>query len=135
MVGILIITHGFFGQELLKTSEMIMGKQENAKAISLEYDKDIKELQKEVGEEIEKMNRGSGVIVLTDLFGGSTSNSVAMTLREHDFNAITGVNLPMLIECLSLREIMDIADLVEHIIQAGLEGIKNLKELVKGGNK
>jgi PTS system mannose-specific IIA component len=135
MIGILIVTHGNLGETLLLTAEMIMGKQDNIRFLALPYDKDINELQKEIADCIVELDQGSGVIVFTDLFGGSPNNSVAMNLRDRQFAALTGVNLPMLVECLSLREFTPLDELAVQVREAGISGIKDLNEVIKKGGE
>ena len=77
------------------------------------------------------MDNGSGVIVFTDLFGGSPSNSVAANLRDMQFKAVTGLNLPMLIECINMREDMELDELTEHLKEIGKDGVKVLNEIYK----
>ncbi len=131
MIGILIATHGNLGQEFLKTASIIIGKPEKAEALSLAYDDDVMELKDTVAEKIKNMDDGDGMIVFTDLFGGSPSNSVAANLRDIQFKAITGLNLPMLIECINMREDMEIEELTDHLKEVGKDGVKVLNEIYK----
>ena len=131
MIGILIVTHGDLGREFLKTAGSIIGKPEKTEALSLAYDDDVMELKATVAEKIKTMDDGSGVIVFTDLFGGSPSNSVAANLRDMQFKAVTGLNLPMLIECINMREDMELDELTEHLKEIGKDGVKVLNEIYK----
>lgn len=130
MVGILIVTHGKFGHELLKSAELIIGQQENVLTLGLEHGDSIEELHQKVRNSIEKLDEGDGVLVLTDLFGGSPSNAAATNMEHLNFHSLTGVNLPMLIEALSMRECVGIEELVESAYKAGYEGIKNIGEIL-----
>lgn len=131
MIGILIVTHGNLGQEFLKTASIIIGKPEKTEALSLAYDDDVMELKATVADKIKTMDDGDGMIVFTDLFGGSPSNSVAANLRELKFKAFTGLNLPMLIECINMREDMELDELTDHLREVGKDGIKILNEIYK----
>ena len=131
MIGILIVTHGELGREFLKTAGIIIGKPEKTEALSLAYDDDVMELKATVAEKIKTMDNGSGVIVFTDLFGGSPSNSVAANLRDMQFKAVTGLNLPMLIECINMREDMELDELTEHLKEIGKDGVMVLNEIYK----
>lgn len=130
MIGILIVTHGKFGHELLKSAELIIGKQENVLTLGLEHGDSIEELCQQVKASIEKLEEGDGVLVLTDLFGGSPSNVAAANMEQLNFHSLTGVNLPMLIEALSMREYVDIEELVNSAFNAGCNGIKNIKTIL-----
>lgn len=132
MIGILIVTHGNLGKELLATAELIMGKAENAEAIALNYQDDIRVLKDQVAASIERLDTGDGVVVFTDLFGGSPNNSVASNLKDMDFKAITGTNLPMVIECITARESMDADELIKHVEEVGKDSIKVLNEIFEG---
>lgn len=126
MIGILIVTHGKFGHELLKSAELIIGQQKNVLTLGLEHGDSIEELHHQIKTSIEKLDEGDGVLVLTDLFGGSPSNAAAANMEHLNFHSLTGVNLPMLIEVLSMRECVDIGELVDSAFKAGYEGIKNI---------
>lgn len=131
MIGILIVTHGNLGKEFLKTAEIIMGKAENAAALSLAYEDDVLALKDMIREKIIELDQGDGVVVFTDLFGGSPNNAAAANLKDLKFIGITGLNLPMLMECVTMREQMDAEELAEHLQSAGKDGIKLLNKLYK----
>ena len=130
MIGIVIVTHGKFGAELLKSAELIIGKQKNVVTLGLEHGDSIEDLQKQVKTAIEQLDEGDGVLVLTDLFGGSPSNVAATNMEHLNFYSLTGVNLPLLIEALSMRKCVCIDELVNCSYKAGYEGIKNIREIL-----
>ena len=131
MIGILVVTHGNLSTELIKTSELIIGKQEKVLSLNLNHGDSVENLLKLVGEGVEKLEDGSGVLVLTDLFGGSPSNVTAANIKKHKFESVTGVNLPMFIEALCSREHCNLDELVDLCIEAGKMGIKNLKHSIE----
>lgn len=126
-----MVTHGKLAQELLSTCEMIIGKQENAAAIGLMYDDDINALSGKVREKLEELDQGEGVIVCTDLYGGSPNTHTAVHLKTKTFQQITGVNMPMLLELFSMRDSMAAPELAAHIADGGIQGIKIVNELLK----
>lgn len=126
MIGILVVTHGNLSTEIIKTSELIIGKQDKVLSLNLNHGDSVETLARLVGEHVEKLEDGSGVLVLTDLFGGSPSNVTAANIKKYKFESITGVNLPMLIEALCSREQYELDKLVELCIQAGKMGIQSL---------
>lgn len=130
MIGILIITHGNFGRELLKSAELIIGEQKRVKTLGLDHGDNIEDLFNRVNEYIKELEDGQGVLVLTDLFGGSPSNVVAANMENLNFCSLTGVNLPMLLEALTMRGSLSIDKLVECSSKAGCEGIKNIGEIL-----
>lgn len=128
LIGILIVTHGEFGKELLKSSELILGKQENVLCLGLNEGDDVLKLKDKVKKSIEKLDDGEGVLVLTDMFGGSPSNVTAANLRELDFKYLTGVNLPMLIESLTSRQNCSLKELADKSFKTAIDGIKNISK-------
>lgn len=131
MIGIIVITHGDLGQELIKTSELIIGRQEKLIAYGLHQGDDVENLYKTLENGIKDLDDGSGVLVLTDLFGGSPSNVTAANIRNYQFESLTGVNLSMLIEALSSRVRCNLTQLAELCMDSGICGIKNLKIMVE----
>lgn len=131
MIGILIVTHGNFGLELLKSAELIIGKQENVETLSLNHGDDVEELYNNVKKSIKKLDKGEGVLVFTDLFGGSPSNATAINMKDLRFESVSGVNMPMLIEALDLRISYSLEELVDKVIQTGVDGIKNIRNELK----
>ncbi|WP_110954315.1 PTS sugar transporter subunit IIA [Anaerosinus massiliensis] len=122
--GILVITHGIFGEELIKSAEMIVGAQENVKALSLLPGMDPADLIIDVQTILDTMPEGS--LIMSDLFGGTPSNVSAAVASQRKIAAVAGVNLCMLIEALSLRFSMRGEELAEAVIQSGKSGCKNI---------
>lgn len=129
MVGILIVTHGNLGLELLKSAELIVGKQNNTLALGLFHGDNIDDFKKRVMKYIKNLDEGEGVLAFTDLYGGSPSNVIAMNLREIQsikFECITGVNLPMILEALTMRGSYELGLIKKHCMKIGHQGIKDL---------
>jgi PTS system mannose-specific IIA component len=102
MVGIVIVSHLNLASELLKTAELIVGKIPTSRALSLDPKKDVEILRKEIQSAIKEVNSGQGVIILTDMFGGTPSN-LALTFLSPQVEVVSGVNLPMLIKVTAQR--------------------------------
>ena len=136
MKKVLIITHGDFGGSLLKSAELILGKQRDVVTLGIKWGDDI-EMVKAKLEKILKANEEEGdeTIVLVGLFGGSPSNIALSLLKSYDFKCLTGVNMPMLIEILSFREEYDIDTLVKRGYKAGIDGIKSIDSSLLKTNK
>jgi PTS system mannose-specific IIA component len=130
MIGVLVVTHGKFGEALVKSAELIIGEQKEVISLGLELGDDVAQLQKDVEKAINRLEKGKGVIVLTDLFGGSPSNVSASTLNHLDFKLLTGINMPMLLEVLTTREYVEIDELVNSAMAVGMEGIRDLNKLI-----
>ncbi|HNQ01931.1 MAG TPA: PTS sugar transporter subunit IIA, partial [Syntrophales bacterium] len=104
MIGVLVVTHGNLGNELIKVAELIKGPQQGILSISVDASRGLDDLRKEITASIRKVDSGSGVLVLTDLFGGTPSNVSLAFLKEGKVEVVTGVNLPMLLKVPDVRE-------------------------------
>lgn len=123
MVGVILLTHGSLGIELLKTSEMIIGKQDKVDFLSVQSGASLGDLAGDLDKLINKYKDG-GVLILTDMFGGSPSNIAMAYLEKDKVDVITGVNLPMLIKTFSMRkDIKNPPELGRAAIQTGKESI------------
>ncbi len=126
--AVLVITHGKFGIELLKSVEMIMGEQEDSAALGLCLGDDVEELRAEAERIVaENQEAGKDTIIMVDILGGSPSNVGLYALRNHDIKLITGVNMLMLIEFFSSRDSEELGDLVEKMIASSVDGIKKFE--------
>ncbi|EGY4468125.1 PTS mannose transporter subunit IID [Listeria monocytogenes] len=128
-VGIIIGTHGEAARELLKSTEMIIGKQDNVEFITFVPGENTDTLITKYKEKLDKLDTSEGVIFMVDLFGGSPYNaSSQIALPEDNMDVVTGVNIPMLLETLSMRAASNQKDLVETALTAGSGGVKSLKQ-------
>lgn len=132
MVEILIVTHGNLAAEMLKSAEIIVGKQDNVITMGLFHGDSIEDFRDRVARKIGEMGEQNGVLVFVDLYGGSPSNAVVLSLntdyvKDRKFHCVTGLNLPMLLEALTMRECMGLDELKEHCIKTGCTGIKDLR--------
>ena len=103
MIGLVIVSHSNIASEFVAVLEHIVGKQENIEAISIFPDDDVEKKRKEIIKAIKKVDQKKGVIVLTDMFGGTPSNLAISVMDEEKVEVVAGVNLPMLIKISSLR--------------------------------
>ena len=104
MIGALVVTHGHLGQELVAAAEMIVGEISHIKAVSIGWHDDVNDAHNDIERHIAEVESGSGVLILTDMFGGTPSN---IALSFHDpgkVDVLTGVNLPMIIKIASQKE-------------------------------
>ena len=128
MVSILIITHGGFGKEIIKSMEMIMGKQDNVYFLGLYPEEDPAVFSEKVKEKIIELNKNGEVLVMVDVFGGTPSNASASNMKDLKFECVTGVSLPMLIEVALNRSRSTLDELVEMAIMAGTNCVINLRK-------
>jgi len=126
MIGIVIVSHGDLGKQLLAAAELISGKQEKVVALGLDADDAIEALPGRISHAIDSIEDVAGVLVLVDLFGGSPGNATLRCLAERDFECISGANLPMLLEVLMMREGMSATDLAAQALQSGRTGVQDL---------
>ncbi|SPD72638.1 PTS system fructose IIA component (fragment) [uncultured Desulfobacterium sp.] len=131
MIGILIISHCDIGKELLNAAELIMGKLDAASSISITQATESEDLLKTIAEEIKSLDRGKGVLVLTDMFGGTPSNLSLSFLQEEMVEVLTGVNLPMLVEVVQNRERLSLSELGVKAQEEGKKGIALAGNLLK----
>ena len=119
MIGIVIVSHSNISSEFLSVLEHIVGKQENIEAISIFPDDDVEKKRKEIIKAIKNVDQKKGVVVLTDMFGGTPSNLAISVMDEEKVEVVAGVNLPMLIKISSLRNKSNIKDLIKKSQESG----------------
>ena len=127
-----MVTHGQLARELVSAAEMIVGEIPNVTAVSIGWHDSPEDAQEEIREAIERVEEGSGTVVLTDMFGGTPSNLSLPFLEKDRVEVVTGVNLPMLIKLVSLRE-QENASLLEVARQTcgqGKESIYQASDLL-----
>jgi PTS system mannose-specific IIA component len=102
MVGLVVATHGNLAEELLRTAEGIVGRLEQCEAVSVGAGSSMEEARARLGQAVHRVDTGDGVLVLTDMFGGTPAN-LALTFLDEKLEVITGVNLPMILKLASAR--------------------------------
>jgi mannose/fructose/sorbose-specific phosphotransferase system IIA component len=127
MVNILLVTHGDFGKELLRSSEIIIGKIDGAKSISFNLGESFETLAKEVSDTIEKLS-SEELIVFTDMYGGSPFNAVQRALKNNNFYHVTGVNFPLFIDIAVNKNAYSLDEIAEKIIKNGKKSIVFVNE-------
>jgi PTS system mannose-specific IIA component len=131
MVGIVIITHLRLGEELLAVVQLIVGKLKQFEAVSINPTEEVEEIREKISAAIRKVDRGKGVLILTDMFGGTPSNISLSFLEEWKIEVITGVNLPMLLKLSTYEGEKDLAELAEFIKTYGQKNINLASEILK----
>lgn len=131
MIGLLIVTHCDLGRELLNAAEFIVGKIEAAATIPVTATTGSEALRKGIEEKVAAVDAGQGVIILTDMFGGTPSNLSLAFLRKEKVEVLTGVNLPMLIAIVQCRATMKLSDVAERALEAGKAGISLTSKLLE----
>jgi PTS system mannose-specific IIA component len=131
MIHIVVLTHGALGHELLKTCEMIIGKQDLIHVLTVQIGMSLNEITYQLDEIIENFS-DDGILIFTDMFGGSPSNIAMSYLGNEHVEVLTGVNLPMLLKALSIRKDIDnVKEFAEIISQSGIESIILAGDILK----
>lgn len=133
MIGILIVTHGGLGQSLLDTSEIILAKTpESAMALSIDLTQNVDLLHEKITEALECLKGPDGVLVLTDMFGGTPSNLSYSFMEAGKIEVIAGVNLPMLIQAIGWRKKKPLPVLAHDLEEFGKKSISLASNVLKG---
>lgn len=120
--GLLVVTHGGLAFELVRALERIVGAVEGVRALSLGWDDDLQAARREVERAIAEVDPGGGVLILTDMFGGTATN-VALSFLRDGVEILTGVNLPMLIKFANLPDKSSLAEAAARIKEQGQRSI------------
>ena len=130
MIGILLVTHKELAEALMSVCDLILGRQDALQAISLDPQASPEECRQQIQRSLAQVNNGNGVIILTDMLGGTPSNLTLTFLQEGKVEVVTGVNLPMLMKLSQLREEKDLAQVALALKQHGQKGITVASEVL-----
>ena len=129
-VAAVIVTHGHLAGELLAAAEMIVGPISHIAAVSIGWHDDVDAARGEVERAIKGVSQGAGVLLMTDMFGGTPTNIASMFLETGVVEVVTGVNLPMIIKLASHQEQGSLAEIARHICDIGRQGIYVASDLL-----
>jgi mannose PTS system EIIA component len=132
MIGLVIVTHGGLAVEFRSAMEHVVGPQTQLETISIGPDDDMSARRVEILEAVRRNDSGSGVIVLTDMFGGTPSNLAISVLDEGNVEVLAGINLPILVKLASLRRETNLQDAVARARDAGRKYIKVASQELTG---
>ncbi len=131
MIGVVVVTHGQLANELVNAAEMIVGDLPQFTAVSIGWHDDVGDARVEIAQAIERVRGDAGVLLLTDMFGGTPSN-LGMTFLEKDhLEVITGVNLPMLIKLADLARSADLLAAAHEMREHGRNAIWVASDLLR----
>ena len=131
MIGIIIITHGALGNELVAVAEHVVGRQQHLCAIPIGPEDDIERRRDEIVARVAELDSGDGVAILTDMFGGTPSNLAISVMVPGKVEVIAGANVPMLIKLISVRASMPLMNAVMTAQEAGRKYINVASNLLK----
>lgn len=130
MIGVVMVSHKNLAETLLDTAVSIMGPQEDIASVAFHPHENLENLRKRIISAVKKVDSGMGVIVFTDLLGGSCCNACAEILDEDRVIVITGLNLAMVLDVMIHRRISNLWEVANLAKLAGIKSIKNLKEII-----
>ena len=130
MIGLVLVTHGRLAAEFITAMEHVVGTQQRIASICIGPDDDMERRRKDIAKAIDKVDDGSGVIILTDLFDGTPSNLAISLMKSEKIEVIAGVNLPMLIRLEGARKTMDVKAAVAAAREAGRKYISVASEIL-----
>ncbi|WMS45023.1 PTS sugar transporter subunit IIA [Acuticoccus sp. MNP-M23] len=131
MIGLVLVTHGRLAQELRAALEHVVGPQDAVEPISIEPDDDIEQRRADILAAVNRVDSGKGVVILTDMFGGTPSN-LAISVMSTNIEVIAGVNLPMLVKLSSARTGMTLPEAVNAGRDAGIKYISIASHVLAG---
>ena len=131
MVGLVIATHARLGHELISAAEMIIGPSERVRSVTVESSMSVDAIRKELGKAVAEVGAdGDGVLIMTDMFGGTPSNLGVAFLDPGKVEMVTGVNLPMVLKCLNCQEGMPLQEMAALLRAYGQQSISLVRDLL-----
>ena len=134
MIGIVVVSHGKLARELVAATEHVVGEQDRFRSISIEVEDDIEARRDQIRETAKSCDNGKGVIILTDMFGGTPSNLAMSVMNTGNVEVLSGVNLPMLIKLAEGRGDLSLKDAAKVAAEAGRKYINIASELLTKSN-
>lgn len=132
MIGTIVVSHGNIGVEMVRVARSIVTDAAPMAGVALEHDEDVSQMREKIRQAIREVDRGGGILLLSDMFGGTPSNLCLSFLQEGRIEVITGVNLPMLIKLASFRGERSLAEIAAFIREYGQKNIALAGEVLKG---
>ena len=131
MIGLVLVTHGQLAAEFRHAVEHVVGPQDNFETVAIGADDDMEQRRSDIVEAVARVDTGSGVIVLTDMFGGTPANLGLPFLAEQKVEVITGVNLPMLLKLAGLRQATSLLHAAQQTRESGRNAIWVASDLMR----
>jgi PTS system mannose-specific IIA component len=132
MIGVVVVTHGHLATELVNAAETIVGDLPRFTAVSIGWHEDVQDARDEIAQAIARVQGEDGVLLLTDMFGGTASNLGITFLEQGRLEVLTGVNLPMLIKVASMTERSDVVGVARELREYGKNAIWVASDLLRG---
>ena len=135
MIGVVVVTHGQLATELVNSAEMIVGDLPHFAAVSIGWHEDVQDARDAIAAAITRVAQPAGVLIATDMFGGTPSNLGITFLEEDKVEIVTGVNLPMLIKAASLKDAASLIDVARSLREHGKNAIWVASDLLTGASE
>jgi len=136
MIGIVIVTHCQLGEALIGAAEFIIGSRpESLASVSIDLNENAEKLRNKISQGIKNVKGQDGVLILTDMFGGTPSNLSYSFLEEGRIEVLSGVNLPVLIQAASMRKKLNLAELAANLESFGKKSISLASGILKGNKR
>jgi PTS system mannose-specific IIA component len=132
MIGLVLVTHGRLADEFMAALEHVVGPQQQVETVSIGPDDDIDQRRQDILNAVEKVDNGKGVVLLTDMFGGTPSNLAISVMEKNRVEVVAGVNLPLLIKLASVRAEMPLAEAIVEAREAGRKYISVASQVLSG---
>ena len=130
MIGLLVVTHGAVAEELVRAAQRIVKNTGPIAALALDWDQDVEEVRQQIETKVAELEEGEGVILATDMFGGTPTNIALTFLDPGKTEVVTGVNLPMVIKFTNLPRDVDVREAAETIAERGRSAISVAGEIL-----
>jgi len=130
-IGGVIVSHGQVANELVAAAETVVGAQNHLTAVSIGWHDDVEMAKDEIERAIRQVSQGNGVLLLTDMFGGTPTNISAMFIKENEVEIVTGVNLPMVIKLASQNKETTLAEMAKDVEEQGRQAIYRTSKLLE----
>ena len=130
MIGLVLVTHGHLADELIGALEHVVGPQPQVASVCIGPDDDMERRRADIVNSVQETDSGEGVVVLTDMFGGTPSNLAISIMERANIEVIAGVNLPMLVKLASVRDDLELGEAVAKAQEAGRKYINVASQLL-----
>jgi PTS system mannose-specific IIA component len=133
MIGIIVVTHGHLAHELIAATEHVVGRMESVRVVCIGPDDDLQQRRDDVEAAVAAVDGGDGVVIVTDMFGGTPGNLAVSLMEKGRVEVLAGANLPMLIRLAEARDDMSVSDAAEAAREAGRRYISVANGAARGG--
>lgn len=130
MIGLVLVTHGRLADEFFAVMEHVVGKQPHVATVCIEATDNMEQRREDILSAVDKVNQGQGVIVITDMFGGTPSNLAISIMEQRPIEVLAGANVPMLVKLASVRDKLPLKEAVEQGRDAGQKYINVASQLL-----